>query len=255
MLLSEIIILLSVGILAGFLSGFLGIGGGIVMVPALTFLLKFDMHLSVGSTLLAMVILTSTGALSHLKNKEFNLKAWISLVVGGVPSAYLGSELAALAPSSYLSFIFGSILVVMGTWMALGIKTPNSQNTAGGNIPTKNYIILFAGAVGIGIMSALSGLGGGIFMVPLMVFLGLGHAIAVGTSLGVIVPTSLSASVGYVQHGNVNFAASILLVISALIFTYIGANTTAKISRSKFKRIFGIITVVVGLRTLLAGLI
>lgn len=251
MLILKVIVLLSVGVLAGFLSGFLGIGGGIVMVPALTFLLKFDMHLSVGSTLLAMVVLTTTGALSHLKNKEFNLKVWIALVAGGIPSAYLGSELAALAPSSYLSFVFGSILVVMGIWMALGIKTPNSETSEGGNILTKKYIILFGGAIGIGIMSALSGLGGGIFMVPLMVFLGLGHTVAVGTSLGVIVLTSLSASVGYVQHGNVDFMASFLLVISALVFTYIGANTTAKISRSRFKRIFGIITVVVGIRALL----
>lgn len=250
-MLTEPLILLLIGVLAGFLAGFLGIGGGIVMVPSLAFLLQYNMHVAIGTALLAMVFLTLIGALTHFKKEEFDSKAWIGLVGGGVPGAYIGSKLAALSPSAYLSIIFGMIVIVMGTWMALDIQATTSKVR---NKSFIDYLILSIFAFGIGMMSALSGLGGGIFMVPLMIFLGLRHEIAVGTSLGVIVLTSFSASVGYIRQGSVDFVSSLVLAISAFIFTYIGARTTANVSRSKFKRIFGIVAILVGIRTLIAGL-
>lgn len=239
------------GVLAGFLSGFLGIGGGIIMVPSLVLLLQYNMHEAIGTVLLAMVFLTLAGTLTHFRRGEFDSKAWIGLVCGGISGAYVGSSLAALSPSSYLSIFFGVIVMVMGIWMILDIRATTMliENKSG-----DEYLIFPISGFGIGVMSALSGLGGGIFMVPLMIFLGLEHEIAVGTSLGVIVTTSFSASIGYMRHGSVEFITSLVLVISAFVFTYVGSRTTANVSRSRFKRVFGVVAVLVGIRILVAGL-
>lgn len=249
---ADIMLLLFTGILAGFLSGFLGIGGGIIMVPALAFLLQYDMHVAVGTTLLAMIFLTLTGGISHFRNKEFDRKAWLGLIGGGIPGAYVGSYLAAISPSAHLSLVFGGIVIIMGVLMITeGVKTPEIEE---GYLRADNYVIFLIAAFGIGMMSALIGLGGGIFMVPLMMFLGLQHSVAVGTSLGVIVLTSLSGSIGYINHGDVEFIASLILIISALSFAHIGARTTSSVSREKFRRIFGLVAIAVGFRTFIAGL-
>lgn len=241
----NLLILVS-GALAGFLSSFLGIGGGIIMVPALNRLLNYSMHIAVGTTLLAMIFLTLSGAFNHFRRKEFDFQAWLGLAGGGTVGALTGAQLAVSFSSALLKYIFGTVVILIGIRMILNVQIPDEKREFS---DAWKYVVLPAVAFLIGIISALSGLGGGIFYVPLLIFMGLSHETAVGTSLGVIVLTAISGSAGYVYHGNASFEAAILLTISALLFTFIGAWTTAKVNKAKFSRIFGLVAILIGINT------
>jgi uncharacterized membrane protein YfcA len=108
------VLLLLSGMLAGLLSGMMGGGGGIVMVPVLVLVLGFDQHLAQGTSLLVMVPAGSVGAWTHKKlgNVESRLLVWI--VPGLFLGAYLGASVAHLLNEGVLRTIFALVLTWLG---------------------------------------------------------------------------------------------------------------------------------------------
>lgn len=126
------------------------------------------------------------------------------------------------------------------------------QSDARGKRRHMQYLI--AGAIGIvsGITSGLFGVGGGIVMVPaMMFFMKLPIKEAIGTSLAVIIPTALIGTFKHHSHGNVNIPVTLSLIPTALIGGYLGAWLTTHIAPDNLKRAFGGFLVLVGLRLLL----
>ena len=109
---------LGTGILTGFLSSLLGVGGGIVMVPMLTMLLAFSQKQAQGISLAAMMPISFAGMLKHSKlgNVDFRVAEWVSL--GAMAGGFIGSMLAHSLTASTLKLIFGSFLVIMAVLMA-----------------------------------------------------------------------------------------------------------------------------------------
>ena len=115
-----------------------------------------------------------------------------------------------------------------------------------------NYVI--AGVIGLvsGVTSGLFGVGGGVVMVPaMMFFLGLPIKTAIGTSLLVILPTSLAGSYKHYTQGNVDWRVALTLAPMAIVGSWTGAWLTTHISDQNLKRVFGGFLVLVGLRLLL----
>lgn len=116
--------------------------------------------------------------------------------------------------------------------------------------------ILTCLAIGIisGIVAALCGVGGGVVMVPAFVFLlKLPQKTAVATSLAIIIPTALMATMQNARSGFVDWKIAAVTTISASIFAYFGAGWLKTMSNETLTRIFGIILVIFGLRMLLQG--
>ncbi len=116
--LHSVLLGLGTGILTGFLSSLLGVGGGIVMVPMLTMLLAFPQKQAQGISLAAMMPIAFTGMLKHNKlgNMDFRVAKWVGL--GAVVGAVTGSSLATSLPSMQLKLAFGIFLIVMAALMA-----------------------------------------------------------------------------------------------------------------------------------------
>jgi len=110
----NLLVFLSTGAGAGFLAGMMGVGGGIVMVPPMVLLAGMSQHLAQGTSLLAMVPVSISGALTHhrLGNVQTDL-VWGLLVGAGIGS-YLGGTAANLLPELYLKLIFSGVLILMG---------------------------------------------------------------------------------------------------------------------------------------------
>lgn len=112
---------------------------------------------------------------------------------------------------------------------------------------------LIGGIIGLvgGVASGLFGVGGGIIMVPAMVyFMGLPIKTAIGTSLAVIIPTTIVGSIKHFQLGNVQFSSVLALAPTAIIGGYAGAWLSTHLSDANLKRAFGGFIVLVGLRLL-----
>jgi uncharacterized protein len=124
MTLLEIGALIGVGIAAGFLAGLLGIGGGLLMVPAMVLLLGFDQHLAQGTSLLVVIPAATTGAWSHYRSGRWTFRDAAWLAVGGVLGAALGSATALALDDELLRRLFALLLLAIAARMVLTRPAP-----------------------------------------------------------------------------------------------------------------------------------
>jgi uncharacterized protein len=118
---SELIILIATGLAAGTLSGLFGIGGGIIVVPALVFFLGLTQHQAQGTSLFFMVFPVGLmGAMNYYKHGYVNMKFAIVLVIAFFIGSFLGSELSVNVPEKLLRKLFGLLFFVVGAKMIFG---------------------------------------------------------------------------------------------------------------------------------------
>jgi len=115
---AEMIWLIIIGLSAGILSGLVGIGGGIILVPALVMLLHFNQHLAQG-TVLAMLMfpVVALGVLNYYKMGHVDFKVAILLGIGFILGSYIGSKLAVITPEDGLRKVFGVIILLISLKM------------------------------------------------------------------------------------------------------------------------------------------
>jgi uncharacterized membrane protein YfcA len=120
---------LVVGAVAGVLSGLLGIGGGAVMVPAMTLLMGLSQHVAQGTSLLVIIPTAISGSITHFRMGNIRLQtaAWLS--VGGVVGAVAGASLALASPDQLLRLLFGAYLAFTGVRMLQAPRTNVTQPT------------------------------------------------------------------------------------------------------------------------------
>jgi uncharacterized membrane protein YfcA len=107
-----ILLILLLGIVAGILVGLLGIGGGIVLVPAMMYLLRMDQHMAQGTSLFILLPPIGLGALrQYWKAGNVDLRAGILCALGMILGAYIGSKLAVPMPVQMLKGLFGGFLI------------------------------------------------------------------------------------------------------------------------------------------------
>ncbi|HVS07862.1 MAG TPA: sulfite exporter TauE/SafE family protein [Candidatus Dormibacteraeota bacterium] len=120
---------LVVGAVAGVLSGLLGIGGGAVMVPAMTLLIGLSQHVAQGTSLLVIIPTAISGSITHFRMGNIRLQTAGWLSVGGVLGAVAGALLALASPDQLLRFLFGAYLAFTGVRMLQAPKTKVTQPT------------------------------------------------------------------------------------------------------------------------------
>ena len=116
----ELAELVAIGVAAGVLSGLLGIGGGLVMVPAMALLLGFDQHVAQGTSLLVIIPAALSGSITHYRSGRVSVRqaAWVAL--GGVLGASIGSVLALSVDDAILRKLFAVFLIVVAVQIILG---------------------------------------------------------------------------------------------------------------------------------------
>lgn len=115
MTLNQILLLLMTGVLAGFVSGMMGVGGAIIIVPFLVFFLGLSQHESQGTSLAVLLLPVGIFAvINYAKNGYVNFKFAAILIVAFVLGSYLGSILAVNLPEKTMQRIFGVLLILVG---------------------------------------------------------------------------------------------------------------------------------------------
>jgi uncharacterized membrane protein YfcA len=115
--------ILLAGSAVGFLTGFLGVGGGFLIVPALVLVLRMNMRDAVGSSLVVIAINSLAGLIGHLGDGGLNWTLIVLLLAGGLPGLFLGSRLAQRLPVARLRQGFAGLIVALGA-VLLGINLP-----------------------------------------------------------------------------------------------------------------------------------
>jgi uncharacterized membrane protein YfcA len=112
--------LVAIGLGAGVLSGLLGIGGGLVMVPAMALVLGFDQHVAQGTSLLVIIPAALSGTVTHYRNRRVSLRDAGFLAAGGVAGAAIGSVLALSVDDALLRKLFAGFLILVALQIILG---------------------------------------------------------------------------------------------------------------------------------------
>lgn len=121
MSIEQILILIVVGLLAGFVGGTMGVGGGIIMVPALIFVFGFSQHHAQGTSLATMLApIGILAVINYYKEGYVNFRFAIVLAITFIIGSYLGSKMAVQMPDKLLKQIFGGLVVIVGAKMIFG---------------------------------------------------------------------------------------------------------------------------------------
>jgi uncharacterized protein len=119
---AEIALLLGIGLAAGILAGLLGIGGGVLMVPAMVLLAGFDQHVAQGTSLLVIIPAAAAGSITHYRHSRLTLRDAGLLAAGGVIGALIGSFTALSLDEGLLQRLFAVLILVVAGRMLLGAR-------------------------------------------------------------------------------------------------------------------------------------
>jgi len=199
-------ILLAVGAGTGFASGLLGIGGGSIMIPASYWLIlamgapqDIAIKIAFGTSLLVILPTAISASWGHNKKKAVRWKTALRLGSCALVGALVGATLATHLPGEILETGFGGLVLAIALWMGLGLLPKLRRED---KEPRENLALVAACGFPIGVVTGLTGLGGGVLIVPVLVLaLNFPMHIAVGTSAASIILASLGGIIGYIVNG------------------------------------------------------
>jgi uncharacterized membrane protein YfcA len=255
--------LVGIGAVVGTLAGLLGIGGGLLIVPALlTLLPKFGIPTSIAmqvalATSLACIILTSgSAAFHHFRLGNIDMFVVKFLLPGVVIGGVAGSFVADIIPSEYLPNIFGTIVLGLSIKMFVSVRSTKVKD-----LP--NRALTFVAGSAIGTVSSLAGIGGGSLLVPYMSRHGIEMRKAIGSSSFCGTLLAASGMLGFIYHGltvnnlpeySVGFVylpALAAIACTSMLFTNVGAKLASRMPTPLLKKCFALLLLFVALRMLL----
>ena len=189
------------GAVAGVIAGLLGVGGGIVVVPALFWFFTAQgfspdiiMQMALGTSLAAIMFTSISSLRAHHRRGAVLWPIVKAITPGILIGTFAGSCVAAKLPTGFLKGFFVCFLYYVAIQMLLNIKPKASRQIPG-------QTGMFGAGFGIGAVSSLVGIGGGTLSVPFMVWCNIAMHTAVGTSAAIGFPIALAGTVGYVVNG------------------------------------------------------
>ena len=258
-------IYLALGVAAGIMAGLLGIGGGLILVVALVWLLPSQgvpveaaMHVALATSLTSIVLTAMSSAWAHHRRGSVLWRSVAWLVPGMLLGGLLGAALATALSGDILRWFVSGYCFVAAAQLLFGKTRSGADRRDAPASPG-----LTAAGVGIGGVAAVVGIGGGSMTVPLLVWLGVAPVRAVGTSSACGVAIALASAIGYMglgppagtlpagSIGYVYLPAAIGVALTSMLAAPWGTRLAHHISGVTLKRVFAGFLIVVGASLLL----
>lgn len=246
----NVVLLVLVGLVAGLLSGMFGVGGGIVVIPALTMLLGYNPRLASGTALAAIVPLATVGVFSYAREGSISWIGALLLASGAFVGVQFGSWALARVSQGKLQIGFGFFM--LGSAAMLFVSVPSRDAVI--HLDWKVALVLVLAGLVTGVLAGLLGIGGGIVVVPFLVLvLGASDLVAKGTSLLMMIPSAAGGTVANHRRGNVDLAAAAMIGLPAATTTFLGARIAHSLSPRVASFFFAALIVVTAVRVIAAG--
>ncbi len=249
------------GAVAGVIAGLLGVGGGIVLVPAFFYTFRalgyggdHLMQVCVGTSLATIMATAMRSVNAHNRKGAVDwavLKGWAPAIALG---AVLGFLTATQLKSATLQAVFGVLALIAGAYMAFG----RPEWRLGEAMPAGGKKWSLGGALGF--LSVLMGIGGGTFGVPMMTLYGMPIHRAVATASGFGLIIAIPSAIGFLlapiegappySIGAVNLPAFVVIVVMTMLFTPLGVRLAHAMDPKPLKRAFAVFLIVVALNML-----
>ncbi len=254
---------LIVGAIVGLLAGLLGVGGGLVIVPMLVFCFTWQrfpdeslMHLAIGTSAASIVFTSVSSFWAHHKHGAVNWKVVLRINLGIFAGTMLGTFLASQMTTLALKGFFAVFVCFVALQMLLDRKPRPARETPG-------WWGMSAFGAGVGVISSLAGIGGGIMSVPFLLWCNQPMHRAIGTSAAIGFPIAVFTSLGYILYGlradalppfalGYIYLPALACIVSASVLTApLGADLAHRLPVRKLKHAFAVLLIVVGVRLLM----
>ena len=261
----EILIYLITGAIAGLMAGLLGIGGGLVVVPALALLFASQgyaadsvMHFAVGTSLATIIPTSLSSLLAHHRRNSVHWQAVRGMLPGILAGALAGAWLARQVSSPGLALLFGGFEILVAIHLLFGMQAKAHRALPG------NVGLAVAGVV-VGGVSAFLGIGGATLTIPFLVWNQIDIRVAVGTAASCGLPIAVAGALGFAisgwqvsapggyTTGFINWPAVLLIALASVPLAPVGARLAHYLPRKILQRVFAMILVLIGLKMILGA--
>lgn len=257
--------------MAGFVAGLFGVGGGVVMVPILYWVLgsmtqvvptNYVMHMALATSLATIFVTALSSVRAHHQRGAVQWY-WVRCMAPGlVVGSLIGTQIANWLNTEILRTLFGVFEILLGLTMLRPKRGDAGPADQASNINVSPIVmVVLAGFIGK--VSALAGIGGGTLSVPLLHKFGMRMQYAVATSAACGVPIALAATLGYIVSGQsvtelpeasigyVYLPAMLTLIVGSVLVAPLGARLAHAISPGQLRFWFSILLIVMGINMLL----
>jgi uncharacterized membrane protein YfcA len=220
--LTSILALAVIAMVVGFFIGSVGVGG-VLLIPALAVLGGMDIHRASATALFTFLFTGLLGTWLFYRRGSIDWHVTVPVCVGSVIFSYVGAMVSSLVASRPLALIIATIIVLAGIYVLLPSRRLEGAYRTGQGTSQQVLLACLGAAAGFG--SGLSGAGGALFSVPLMMALGFAPLASIGTSQVLQIIVAASGTAGNLQFGSVDFATAAW--VSALSLAGVGIGTRA----------------------------
>jgi uncharacterized membrane protein YfcA len=246
----------AIGGIGGLSGGLLGVGGGFVLVPLQVIWAHRDQHRAVGTSLAAILPIAFVAAAAYYfgaNQPQADVTVAFYLALGGVVGAVLGARAAQRISDRALKMIVALVALGAGLKELYDAAVGSAPQLVGTALPVfgaRDYALIVAGGLVIGVVSGLTGVGGGILIVPLLAIgFGIGQRVAQGTSLIAILPTAAIGALTHQRNGNVDLRAASWMAAAGVPAALLGSALALWLPARALVGLFGVFLVVAAIRT------
>ncbi len=268
-------LLFAVSIVAGFVGAMAGMGGGVVLVPALT-LLGLDIKHSIAISIVSVIATSSGSASAYVRDRITNLKVGMFLEMFTILGALVGAAITIASSPKPLYIVFG--LILLGSWLTLFLQrhegwTPIKHQDAftrwlelEGSYydqPTDQVVHYQAGRAyfgglamfGAGLIAGLLGIGAGALKVLIHdLIMGLPPKVSTTTSNLIIGVTALAGTSVYLAGGYIDPGLAAPVILGVVIGAFIGTRVLVRLTNARVRQFFLVVLAVLGLEMIIRGL-
>jgi len=235
----------ALGLVAGFLSGLFGVGGGILIVPVLVLVLGVDQRLAHGTSLAAVLPIAVSGVVGFAVEDSVDWPVAAALVAGAIAGAVIGTHALHVLPTRFLAYAFSVLL------FATAVRLVVDRSSASGR--QEFDVLMGVGLVLLGVLSGtlagLLGVGGGVVMVPAQILLfSIPGAVAKGTSLAVIIPTSVVATRRNLRKGNATLSIATVVGLAGVASAFAASQISVGLDEDVSNALFALLLAAVAVR-------
>ncbi len=253
---------LAIGLIAGFLAGLLGIGGGALIVPILVFVFTAQhfppehlLHVALGTSMATIVFTSLSSMRAHHAHGAVDWRIARALAPGMLAGSFGAALLAGWLPTRALAMLFTALVFLVGTQLLLDLKPRTTRELPGGGG-------LFAAGAVIGGVSSLAAAGGAFLAIPFLAWCSVPLRRAIGTASATGLPIALAGSAGYVvqgwrapglpeaSFGYVYLPAFGLIVVLSMLTAPFGARLAHRLPVKRLRMVFALMFYALALRML-----
>jgi uncharacterized membrane protein YfcA len=256
------IVYLLMGLFVGWFAGLLGIGGGLILVTLMVYLFTLQgfpadriVHMALGTSITSIIFTSISSLRAHHKHGAVRWDIVRASAAGLIVGTLLGTLVADQLKSKYLAIFFVVFVYYSAVQMFVNAKPKPSRQLPG-------PLGLNVAAVGIGVVSALVGVGGGVMTIPLMSLCNVPMRNAIGTSAALGLPIAIAGAIGFIATGigkdhlppyslgYVYVPALIGIVLGTLVTVPWGAKMAHTMPVPRLKKIFAVILFILATKML-----